>query len=227
MPISRQDDAVLAHESKAIREPFQQRFVGIEQLLSMVNRVEDPDQRKKRQRVQEETPEAAPRRQRHSRQQRPDDAREIELQRVHRHRVRQTRSVFEQIDDHRLPCRRRERLRDADDERSDDDLPDGDAMEIDRERQQERGERLRDLRDRHDALPVDLIGEHAAGQHEHDRRRRAREADEAEKERRVGEPIDEPALRDRLHPRADVRDELRGPEAAVVGFLESFERHPV
>jgi len=59
---------------------------------------------------------------------------------------------------------------------------------------------------------------------EEQRRDLSREADEAEEQRGVREPVDEPRLRDLLHPGPDQRDELAGEEEPEVAVPERAER---
>src|SRR5687767_5517201 len=102
-------------------------------------------------------------------------------------------------------------------------MPDRDPSGHDHERKEQRAGRLRNLRERNDALPVEPIGHDTAGKHQNDSRGRSSEADKPQEKWRVGQTIHEPSLRDSLHPRPDVRDELRDPEAAVIRFAESLE----
>ncbi len=43
------------------------------------------------------------------------------------------------------------------------------------------------------------------------------------KQRRIGEPVDQPRLRDRLHPEPDQRDRLTGEEQAVITMAKDAE----
>ena len=57
------------------------------------------------------------------------------------------------------------------------------------------------------------------------------EADDAKERHRVRQPVDEPGLRNHLHPCADERDELPGDEQAIVARSERAKRrrkrHPL
>src|SRR5258708_36196696 len=68
-----------------------------------------------------------------------------------------------------------------------------------------------------------MVGQDSAEEHEEEGGDGIGKADEPEEESRVGQAIDEVSLRHRLHPRTDVREELRHPEAAVGGPLKSLE----
>src|SRR5258708_32308567 len=68
-----------------------------------------------------------------------------------------------------------------------------------------------------------MVGQDSAEEHEEEGGDGVGKADEPEEESRVGQAIDEVPLRHRLHPRTDVREELRHPEAAVVGLLKALE----
>jgi hypothetical protein len=51
----------------------------------------------------------------------------------------------------------------------------------------------------------------------------AGESEKAEQNRRLGQPLDEPELRSRLHPRANERDKLAREEELKVAVLEGAE----
>ena len=95
------------------------------------------------------------------------------------------------------------------------------------ERQHGERERLQHrehLRDDQDAMPVPAVDEHAGERREHERRDLAAEADDAEQQRRAGEPIDQPARGNARDPGADQRDALSAEEEAVVSGAERAEQ---
>src|SRR5260370_38047698 len=98
-------------------------------------------------------------------------------------------------------------------------------MEIDRDRKPEGRHRLDPLRCADDAASIEAIGYHTAGKHQEELRDRVRESDETEEKGGIGEVVDEPPLRDALHPRADVRDELCRPEKTVIPLAKCLKSH--
>jgi len=77
-------------------------------------------------------------------------------------------------------------------------------------------------RDEH-ALPVHAVRDDAAERRQEEDRHLAGEPDEPEQRGGSGQPVDQPRLRDHLHPGADERDELPGEEEAVVSMREGAE----
>jgi hypothetical protein len=67
---------------------------------------------------------------------------------------------------------------------------------------------------------VDAVHDHARREREERDRHELAEAEQPEHERRGGEPVHEPALRHALHPCADHRDQLAGPEQAEIAVAE-------
>ena len=135
-------------------------------------------------------------------EQRPEHAREIELNRVERDRVRQVLLVHERRDQ-RLIGGTAEGLREPGHERQRQDVPDAHVAEEHQRRQNERGGHLDVLRAEQQTTAIVAIGDDAADQREQQDRQLAEEIIEPEEERRLGEIENQPALRDLLHPRAD------------------------
>jgi hypothetical protein len=75
----------------------------------------------------------------------------------------------------------------------------------------------------HQTASIDQVGKHAAREGEDETGRRGHEGVESEPERRVGQIEDEPTLRDRLHPGADIRKKRAGPEETIVAIRKSAE----
>src|SRR2546427_552400 len=68
--------------------------------------------------------------------------------------------------------------------------------------------------------PPSAPAEPAREERQHEHRRELQRAHQAQAERRVRQLEHEPRLRHRLHPRADQRDKLAGPEEAEVTMTE-------
>ena len=65
-------------------------------------------------------------------------------------------------------------------------------------------------------MAVVSIGKGPAEGRKQKNRKLSCESDESEQDGRAGQPIDEPRLRDRLHPGAGERDELAAEEEPVI-----------
>ena len=78
----------------------------------------------------------------------------------------------------------------------------------------------RALRPDQQPAAIEVVGQRAADRGQEEDRRLADEAGQAEQERRVGQPIDEPRLRHGLQPRPDERDRLAAEVEAEVAVLE-------
>ncbi len=160
--------------------------------------------------------------QRGGEEQRAQHARDVELDRVQRHRVRQILLVDERRDE-RLIRGPAERLRNSGDEREQEDVPHLHHLEVHQDRQHPGGRHLQVLRCHEGPPPVVAIGEDAANQREQDDRQLLQEGVEAEEEGRIGQRDDEPVLRDDLHPRADARGAGAEPLHAEVAVGERRE----
>ena len=195
-------------------------------------RVDDDEER---QRVEQETgvhrlrlvvAVAAEERQRHAEEQRSDDPRDVELDRVERDRVRQVLLVDERRNQ-RLIGGPAERLRAAGDERQREDVPDLDHLQVHQQRERARRRHLNDLRHDERAAAIVTVGEDAADQREQDDRQLLQKRIEPEEERRARQRQHQPVLRDDLHPCADARGacpEPLHPEIAV-GERGKHARH--
>ena len=134
---------------------------------------------------------------------RAEHAREIELDRVERDRIRQVLLVHERWNQ-RLVRRAAERLRHPGQERQRQDVPDADVAEEDERGQRERRGHLDVLRTEEQAPAIVAIGNDAANEGEEQDRQLSQEIVESRR-RVLGEIENEPALRDFLHPCADGR----------------------
>jgi hypothetical protein len=166
----------------------------------------------------------AERRQREPEGERTEHARDVELNRVQRHRVRQIFLVDERWDE-RLVRRSAERLRAAGDERQHKDLPDLHHVHEHQQGQYSRGAHLHDLRRDERAPAIVAVGEDAADERKQDDRQLLQERIEPEEERRVRQRNDEPVLRDDLHPRADARGAGANPLDTEIAVGEGGQ-HP-
>ena len=72
--------------------------------------------------------------------------------------------------------------------------------------------------------PVEPVGPDAGDRRDEQHRELQRRRREAEHERRAGQPVDEPARRDRLHPGAEDRQALAGVEDAEAAIAERSQR---
>ncbi len=151
-----------------------------------------------------------------------DDAREVELDRVQGDGVWEVLLVDERRDE-RLIGRASEGLREAHDDREDEDHPDLDAAREDEAREEERRRELDDLRGQQDPTPVHPVGENTAEEGEGEERCVLEDSGEAQKGRLARDRQDEPALRDRLHPRPAARRERARPQEAKVPVRERLE----
>ena len=162
------------------------------------------------------------RRHRHAREQRAEDAGEVELDRVERDGVREIFLVDERRD-HGLVGRPPERLRQPGGEGQREDVADMHASLIDERRERERGGHLDELRADEQPLPIVAVGDDAAEEREEEDRQLSQEVVEPEIERRLGEVEHEPALRDFLHPGADGRGEGAEPQHPEIAVRERGE----
>jgi hypothetical protein len=96
-----------------------------------------------------------------------------------------------------------EGLREAGDERQRQDVPDAHVSKEYQRRQDERCRHLNVLRAEQQSTAIVTIGNDAADEREEQNRQLAEEIIKSEKERRLGEVENQPALCDFLHPRAD------------------------
>ena len=146
---------------------------------------------------------------------RADHARAVEHRGVEGDGVHQI-VALDHLDDEGLPRRHVEGVDDAEERGQDDDVPLVDAPGQRERRQDERQDHRARLRDDDDAAAVDAVGHVAAERRDEEDRDLPGEADRAEEERGVGEAVDQPRLRHRLHPRADEGNELAAEEETEV-----------
>ena len=76
------------------------------------------------------------------------------------------------------------------------------------------------LRRNDDTMTIHSVGHHASDGSHQEYRELAGESHAAQQERRPGQPIHEPGLCDRLHPRAGQRNQLPGKEQLKVAVLQ-------
>jgi hypothetical protein len=151
-----------------------------------------------------------------------DRARQVELQRVQGHRVRNLLRRH-QGREHRLVGGRGLRLGQAGEERDQQDRHDPEAAERVEDAEGGREQHLQDLRREQDPPAVHAVGHRSAHEHERDERRIGGEGAQPEVERVHEADVDEPRQRDVLGPRADAAQERAGPEQAEVAIREAAQ----
>jgi hypothetical protein len=173
--------------------------------------------------MEQEHERLAPRCDEHPAERRSEKARAVEGERVQRDRVRQV-VASDEILEERLPDRDLERARGPAQKADRGDLPhahvaaEGERSEREREHHPDRLGREERVTAR------EPVGSDSRRQGEEQHREVGEEGDEAELERRVGQPQHEPALGDRLHPPTAQDDELPGPQPAEVDVTQRPER---
>ena len=158
-------------------------------------------------------------------QQRPEHARDVELDRVERDRVRQVFLVDERGNE-RLVRRAAECLREARDEGQDQDVPDLDHAEEHQQGQRAGGAHLDVLRGQERPAAITPVGEHTADEREEHDRQLLQERVEAEEKRGVCQREDEPVLRNDLHPGPDARGAGPEPLDAEIAVGEGRQHPP-
>jgi hypothetical protein len=148
-----------------------------------------------------------------------EHARGIECGRVQRDRIRQILDP-DHLDEERLPSGEIERADRAEHEREHEHHPGLDHGEAHEQREQHRLDERQRLREEDELAFVDAIDDRARPEREQHDRQELGEAEQAEHERRVREPVHEPTLRHALHPRADQRNDLSQPEQPEVAMAK-------
>ena len=150
---------------------------------------------------------------------RPQHAREVEGRGVERDGVGQIGAIIHELGEEALAVGPVETLNDALKQREgEQERKTGDARE-DQGREQQRVDECGGLGGEEDAAAIHFVGEHADERGQQQAREQAKGAGEPEVKGRIGEPVDEPAERDLLHPMTGHRARLRAEEAAKVGVL--------
>jgi hypothetical protein len=156
-------------------------------------------------------------------QHRAHDAREIELDRVERHGVRQVLAIHQRRHQS-LISRTAEGLREPDDERQAQNHPDLHGVGEQKDREKGGAAHLHVLRAEQDTAAVHTIGQDPAEEGKHEKRRVAQKCVEAQQEGRSRHREDQPVLRHLLHPRPDTRGEGAHPHQAEIAVREGLER---
>ena len=102
-------------------------------------------------------------------------------------------------------------------------MPELDVAAPDEHGQHQRLELHRQLADEQHTFLREPIAQRAADRRQEEDRRELQRADDAELEGRLRDLEHQPRLRHALHPRADLRDQLAGPEEPEVAVPESAE----
>ena len=190
---------------------------------ALLHQEQADDHRDERDRVHPEALGEPDRRDEHAADRRTDDPGGVEEHRVERDGVDDLVAA-DHLDDERLASRVVEGVDEAEDRREHVDVPELDPVRGDEDGQDERLDHRRRLGDQQHPPLRQAVDDHPGEEGEDRHRQELEGGDGAERERRVGEPQDEPRLPDRLHPGADERDELAEPEEPEVVVAQGVER---
>jgi hypothetical protein len=91
-------------------------------------------------------------------------------------------------------------------------------------RENERQQQRHDLSGDHDPAPICTIGDGSTDWRQDENRDLAAECRYAQQRRGARQAIDQPRLRDRLHPRSDQRDELAAEEELIVAMPKRAQK---
>ena len=149
-------------------------------------------------------------------------ARAVEHRGVERNRIQQIFAPHH-FDQKRLPRRHVECVHRAQQRRERNDFPHADASGERQRRQRERQHHRRRLRRDHHALARPPVGHESRQRREQKNGNLAHEAEHAEQHRRSRQPVNQPRLRDRLHPRADQRNNLSAEKKLEISMLQRAE----
>ena len=97
-------------------------------------------------------------------------------------------------------------------------VPDTDRLREGQEREGQRKDHRRGLGGNDDAVPIVAIGQGAAEGRQHEHRNLSGEAHCPQQHRGARKAVDQPGLRDGLHPGAGQRDELPAKEQAKIAM---------
>ena len=216
------------------RQPFADGFEEREPWAVVDDRLrpheqQGPHDREIRDRVQEHEATDPERNDQHAAKERAHERRPVEGGGVESDRADQV-AIRDETRHHRLSRRRVEGEDDRVERTDQDDLDDIDAAGDREGREHRRGDGGARLGEGEQAPAIRAIGDDAAEKPEREAGQRAREADEAEVERRElrnavpdCELHDEPAEAELLHPCPDVRDDEPDPEEAEVAIKKCRE----
>ena len=129
------------------------------------------------------------------------------------------------FDDERLARRNIKRIHHAQQRRQQHDFPHLDVSEQGQRRKDEGEQHRGGLRGNHGAMPAVTVREQSPQGSEEEHRNLPREPHQPQQQRRLGEPIDQPRLRNRLHPGANQRDDLAAEEQPVIAVPQGAEHH--
>ena len=146
----------------------------------------------------------------------PPAARALNMIGVERNRARQI-GAPDHLDREGLPRRHVERVRGARQQRASARCAKPGPTPAQRQRRERaRARHHRDLRDEQNAPPVEPVGDDARERRDQQHRRLSHKRHETQQERRIRQPVNQPRLRDRLHPKADQRNRLARKEEPVI-----------
>ncbi len=154
---------------------------------------------------------------------RADDARAVEHGRVQGDGIHQVFAA-DHVDEECLPRGNVERIDHTESGGQHHDLPHLDAMGEGERRENRRQNHRRDLRADDHAPAIMTVGHDATDWRHDEHGDLAGEAYRAQQQRRIGHAIDQPRLRNGLHPGADQRDQLAGKEQLEVAMTKCAHR---
>ena len=209
------------------------RGAGVRDVLH-AQHIQRGDHDEKRQRVHEEARCHAlhvgesplrERRNRRAEHEGPQNARDIDLDRIEGDRVGKIFLVFDERRDQGLIRRAAKSLGETGRKRQHENVPDPGDAKIDEQGEHERRRHLEVLRSQQRSPAVEPIGEHTADEREKHDRELLEESVEAEEKCGAGQREDEPVLRRELRPGADARRAGANPLDAEIAMSER-RQHP-
>ena len=154
---------------------------------------------------------------------RADQTSGVRNQRGQRHCVRQIFLAADELDQVRVAHRQLDCNEDAHQHGQRDDVPWREDARHCQRSQRDRLQHLEDLRREHHAMQIPAVGPQAGERREQQNGNAPGETEHAEKRGRAGQAVEQPALRDRLHPVADERKRLARCEERKVAVTESAQ----
>ena len=155
---------------------------------------------------------------------RAEQPRAVEVRRVQRDGVTQVGAVVDHPHHERLPGGNLDRVDDALEHRQPDDPRHVDVAAQGQGRQRQRLRHRQHLGGDEHLVAIPAVEPDPGQRRQDERRRLTGKTHQAEQERRIGEPVDQPRRGQPGHPRADERDPLADEEQPVVAGAERAER---
>jgi hypothetical protein len=218
-----------AREIDSLFEAGEDGFRGLGWQEARRNHAERNDGREERKSVESEAPGFAELGKGLSGERGADGNGKIELDGVQGDGVRHV-FAFDERGDERLIGGSSEGLGKTGDERETKNLPDLNVVGGDQNGEDGGRGHLQILRTEKDSTALEAVGDDSADEGEEEDRDSAEELVESEKECRMAEPVDEPALRHDLHPGANAGSASTDPHEAKIAIFKCFEdppNHPI